>query len=69
MKRKIEVKRCSLQCIDARGKERFVPKGAKNPVCSVCRSNLGYWTRQPPAKRILRTSRVKLYVRRMEQLE
>lgn len=61
-------KRCALLCIDTDGKERFLPVGSKATTCSVCNANLSYWKRQPPSRRMLRTARVNLYARRMEQL-
>jgi hypothetical protein len=60
--------RCSLDCIDTKGKPRHLLAGSKPGICSVCKSNLAYWKRQPPSRRILRTARVRLYVRRMEQV-
>lgn len=70
MKRKSTTQKpCGLNCIDARGKPRYMPADSKHTACSVCRANLAYWTRQPTARRLLRTNRVRLYVRRMEELE
>lgn len=60
--------RCSLECIDVEGKPRFLPAGSTAKVCHTCQANLAYWKRQSPARRMLRTSRVQLYARRMEQL-
>lgn len=61
-------KRCALDCVDTEGKPRFLPAESKATTCSVCNANLSYWRRQPPSRRTLRTKRVNLYARRMEQV-
>jgi hypothetical protein len=63
--------RCALACIDAEGEPRYLAnplRKGQSGICPTCRANLAYWERQPPSRRILRTNRVRLYVRRMEQL-